>query len=271
MMLQGSPVLFSRRVRKLVKGSLNLIFYKSRTRVPYASDSVKCSVRNGYTTGVALHITFTIWVRRRGRSWPGPLRLLPPETGKLVLFMLQLAPAFEGAAERPLVGVLQVATNRQATCEARDFERQGLEFLLQIVGGVLAFKVRIGSQNHLAHGALLHTLQQFLDAQIFWPNAFDGRERAMQNMIQALIGACLLQGQHIQRLLDYADHLLVSVGIATYQAGINLGDVETARAIDDAFLHAHDRLGQTTRLIGGTAQKEEGEALGRFYAYPGQL
>src|SRR5262249_3394391 len=62
-----------------------------------------------------------------------------------------------------------------------------------------------------------------------------------------------------------------TLGVGTDGAGVGLGEVEAGRALDDAFLHPHDGLGQTPRLVSGTAQDEEGEPLGSLGADARQL
>ena len=88
----------------------------------------------------------------------------------------------------------------------------------------------------------------------------------MQHVVQALVDTRFIQSQHIEWFLDHADHFLVTIRVTTDHTGIGFGDVEAARAIDNALFDAHDRLSQAARLVGWTAQDEERQALRRFDA-----
>src|SRR5205085_7426160 len=130
-----------------------------------------------------------------------------------------------------------------------------------IVRSVFSLEVRIRGEDHLSYVARAHPLEQLVNTQILRPNALYGRNRPVQYMIEPLVGAGLLQRQQIKRLFYDTDQLLNTIGIATNSAGIGLGNVKTARTIDDAFLDAHDSFCQAARLVGRTAQDEESQAL----------
>src|SRR5258708_34390104 len=102
----------------------------------------------------------------RGRGSLGPTSLLQPP--------LPVEPTFESAAECAFIGVLKVATNRQATCKARDPDVEWLQFFLKVIGGIFSLEIGIGRQNYLAHCATAHTLQEFVDAQILRSDTLHG-------------------------------------------------------------------------------------------------
>ena len=62
---------------------------------------------------------------------------------------LQRAAAFNGPAERHLVGELKIAANGQAACKARDFNAEWLDKARQIRRGRLTFHIGIGGEHPL--------------------------------------------------------------------------------------------------------------------------
>ena len=90
-------------------------------------------------------------------------------------------------------------------------------------------------------------------------------------MIETLVDARLFKGQHVKRLLDDTDDLLVAVRIVANGARVGFGNIEALRAIDNALLDARNRLCETACLVRGTTQDKEGEALSRFDANARQL
>src|SRR5260370_6325192 len=135
-----------------------------------------------------------------------------------------------------------------------------------MIGRILALEIGIHRQDHLTHFTVAHALQEFVDTQVFRANAVQGRKRSMKHMIQSLVNPGLLQRKHIERFFHNADKLLVAIRVATGNARIGFGNIETARAIDNALFDAHDSFSQATSLVARTAKNEERETLGRLYA-----
>ena len=57
-----------------------------------------------------------------------------------------------------------------------------------------------------------HASDQLLDLQIIRPDAFDGRQDSLQDVIFALESAGALQRQHIQGFFDHADQAAIAPG-----------------------------------------------------------
>src|SRR6266571_2600914 len=166
---------------------------------------------------------------------------------------LQVAPSFDSAAKGAFVGIFQVTSHREAARKAGDAHVERFQFLLDVIGGIFAFKIGIGGENDLTHVPFVHTFYKFFDTQIFHSDALNRRERSMQHVVQALVDTRFVQSQYIEWLLDYADHFLVPIRVTTDHTGIGFGDVEAARAIDNALFDAHDRFSQAACLVGRAA------------------
>ncbi len=89
----------------------------------------------------------------------------------------------------------------------------------------------------------------------------------MQNMIQSLIAASLFKSQHIKGFLHHTNDILITRRIATDRARIGFRNIEATRTIDNTFFDAHNRIGQTTGLVGRATQNEEGQTLRSLHAY----
>src|SRR5262249_19548021 len=79
--------------------------------------------------------------RGGGTSMLFPFRRWPPEASGL-----DVAPAFERPSERQLVGVLEVATHRQATRQPRGLEPEWLQQPAEVHGRGLALDVRVRAE-----------------------------------------------------------------------------------------------------------------------------
>src|SRR5690606_32592082 len=83
--------------------------------------------------------------------------------------------ALEGAAERDLVGVLEVAADGKTAGQLGDLEVERHEHAHQIGRGRLALEVRVGGDDDLGDRAVLEPAEQLLDPQLV---RADPRDRA---------------------------------------------------------------------------------------------
>src|SRR3954462_13120777 len=97
---------------------------------------------------------------------------------------LERAAAGEGAAQRDLVGVLQVAAHRESGGQARDRDVGGalVELARDVQGGRLAGGGRVGGQDDLAH-AVLDPAVELGEAQVLGLDAVDRRKRAAEHVV----------------------------------------------------------------------------------------
>src|SRR5574341_471321 len=77
-----------------------------------------------------------------------------------------------------LVGVFEVASDGEPPGDAREPHAQRAEQPGQIERGGLALDVRVGGEDHLAHGPALQPQQELAHLEIVRPDAVERRERA---------------------------------------------------------------------------------------------
>src|SRR5256885_10668771 len=76
--------------------------------------------------------------------------------------------------------------------------------------------------------------------------------------------------EEVVRLLDDAEEAPVARGVRTDAAGVLVGHVEAAPAVDDPVLQGDERLGQLADFGHGTLEQKERHPLGRLGADAGQ-
>ena len=94
-----------------------------------------------------------------------------------------------------------------------------------------------------------HALHQLLYAQIFGTDAFYRGNRAVQDVVTAVVGPRTFDRQHIQRFFDNAQHGVVARVVLADQAGVFLGNVVADRTEARVFLQILQRGRQIKRLI----------------------
>ena len=159
------------------------------------------------------------------------LRSRSPISARRLLTSLDRPPALEGADEGHLVGVLEVAADRQAARDPADERDDRLQSLGQVHRRRLAFERRIGREDDLLErrpvaGGLIGADEQLADVQPLGTDPVDGRDRTMQDVVQPLDLAGALQGEDVERLLDDAQPALVTRRIPTDGAQRLVADVE---------------------------------------------
>src|SRR3954470_3501453 len=182
--------------------------------------------------------------RRRRSWWALPSRQCRCPTGRLARFGapcrdgsgVDFAATLERTAQGDLVGVLEVAPDREAARDTGGAHPDGLEQPGQVHGGGLALDVGVGGEDHLGDALGVDPGQQLLHPQLLRPDALDGRDRTLQHVVTAgeLVGA--LHGDDVARLLDDAERRGVAPLVEAVAAELAFGDVEATPAPRDALL-----------------------------------
>src|SRR5919199_2721208 len=134
---------------------------------------------------------------------------------------LHLAAPGERAAEGDLVRVLEVAADGEAAREPRDADP-----VAKPVGQVrrrrLPGHVRVRREDDLLDAVPVDAAQQLVDAQVLGLDAVERRQRAAEHVVEAAELARPLDGDHVHRLLDDADHRGVAPRVAADRAQLLL-------------------------------------------------
>src|SRR5438552_11327640 len=149
-----------------------------------------------------------------------------------------LAPALEGPDQRHLVGILEVAADRDAACDPGDRADRVREPLGEVHRGGLALERRVRRDDNLLerHSPRLRLVgarQELADAEAVGADPVDRRDRAVEDVVQALELAGPLEGEHVERLLDDTEPGLVPARGGADAAHRRGADVEAALAAHD--------------------------------------
>ena len=127
--------------------------------------------------------------------------------------MLNFAAEFEGLREGRLIGMLDVAADRNSETEAGHFERFPFQQSREIECGCLSLRVRVHREDHFFDCAVLKAVQEFFDFKLLWFDSFQRRNCTHEDMVTATKTFCLLKSQNILRLLDNAEGFVVTLRI----------------------------------------------------------
>ena len=115
------------------------------------------------------------------------------------------------------------------------------------------------------------TWPEVAQAKLLGADAVDRRERAVEYVIDAGVGAGLLDGVDIGGLFDDADQMRVARGAGAVGAGVDVGDVVADGAEVQMLLEGADGVGERGGVGVGRTQDVEGVALRSLGADAGQL
>ena len=173
---------------------------------------------------------------------------------------LHLAAAGESAAQRHLVGVLQVPAHGETAGEARHAHASA-QSVREVRGRRLARHVRVRREHDLLHAVAFDAPDQLVDAQVLWIDAVDRGERTAEDVVQAAKLARPFDGDQVDRLFDDADERVVAAGVEADRAALLLGEVAALVAEADTLLDVLDRRRERECLVLGTLQEVEREPV----------
>src|ERR671932_1830171 len=124
---------------------------------------------------------------------------------------LHLAAAGKRAAERDLVGVLEVAADGEPAREPRHADTAA-KTVGEVRGRGLAGHVRIGREHDLLDAVRLYPAQELVDPQVLRLDAVERRERAAKDVVEPAELVRPLERDEVDRLLDDADDGVVAAG-----------------------------------------------------------
>src|SRR5437764_12444326 len=182
---------------------------------------------------------------------------------------LHVAAARKRAVERDFVGVLEVAADGETAREPRH-PHASAQAVGEIGGGRLPGHVRVRREHDFLDAVALDPVHELVDAQVFWLDAVERRERATEDVVQAAVLGGSLERDQVDRLFDDADRRAVATRVEADRAELLLGEVAAFTAEADALLDLVDRVGERLRLGLRHLEEMKCQALRRPCADSGQ-
>ena len=148
-----------------------------------------------------------------------------------------------------MVGVREIDAEREAAGEAGDFNFGMLlvEGFLEEESGRFAFDGGVGGDDNFLNGVGFDPSDEFADMELVRHDAVDGRNRAAEDVIGAMILFCLLDGVDVERLFDDENGGFVAFRIVIERRDFLAGVDE--REGDGAGLYAVVETGESNRDI----------------------
>ncbi|SPE30065.1 hypothetical protein SBA2_480006 [Acidobacteriia bacterium SbA2] len=186
---------------------------------------------------------------------------------------LHFPAAFHGLQHGNFVGVFDVAAYGNAHGDAGHAQSLSLplQLLGQVGGGGFAFDGGIGGEDDFFDFSAADPADQVGDAQLLGSYAVQGRNRAVEHVVDAVKMPRLLDCGNVGGFLHDADDLLIPGRAAAVDAGIDVGNVVADRAQTQLGLDVSNRGSEGFGVILARAQNMKGEALGALVADSRQL
>src|SRR5690349_3793240 len=172
---------------------------------------------------------------------------------------IEQSPSLEGAAQCHLIGVLQVAPDRQAARGPGDPQAHRLYQPSEKRGGRLPFEVGIGGEYQLCHRSVSEPGHQLGDPQLVRADPVDRADRPAQHVVAAAELADLLHRGDVLGLLHQADPAL-----------LGLGYVAAGLAEPDLLGYLDQRVREPPDVGVVRGQQVKGDPLGALGTDPGQ-
>ncbi len=180
--------------------------------------------------------------------------------------MLKDAARFDRAAERDLIGELEIASYGQAARKTTDRYARRLDETRKIARGRLPFDIRVGRQNDFADRRVAQTSHELGDMKIVWADALERRERSPKNMVMPRKRARTFDGRNIARFGHHANTASITLGRCAYIAEFVLRIIETLRAEVNGILDLRNSVRQTDGVGLRTVKDPISDALSGFRA-----
>src|SRR5690606_35724259 len=122
-------------------------------------------------------------------------------------------PAHNAPAQGDLIGVLQVASDRNAPGDHAHFNGGGLNSFVNIKSRGVAFHGGTQCQDHFPDSRLsmIEAADKRFNVQVGWANAIHRRNYAPEYMIEAVILGRIFNGHHVAGILHYTNQVSVAL------------------------------------------------------------
>lgn len=177
---------------------------------------------------------------------------------------LQRAARLDRAAQRELVGVLQVAAHRQAARQPAHRDAERLDGARQVARRGLALDIGVRGDDDLLGPLRAEPRQQLAHMQLLRADLVDGADDPSEHVVQAAIAPGPLDRRDVARLGDHADARRVARRVPA-DGALVLGRVVEAPAAEvHLLLDRQDGVGQAAGLLDIGFQQIVRDALRRL-------
>src|SRR5579859_5917186 len=183
---------------------------------------------------------------------------------------IKQSPSLEGAPQRHLIGVLQVAPDRQSAGRPGDPQAHRLDQPSEKGGRRLPFEVGIGGEYQLCHRSVSEPRHQLPDPQLIRADPVDRADRPAEHVVATAELADLLHRRDVLGLFHHADHRQVPPRVQADPALLGLGHVAAGLAEPHLLGHLDQRVREPPDVGVVRGQQVKGDPLGTLGADPGQ-
>jgi hypothetical protein len=174
-----------------------------------------------------------------------------------------------------LIGELEVASVRNATGETGHPHAKIPYLLRQVQRRGLTVDRRRRRQDDFSHAIVPDATPQPIDRHFSGAHSLERRHQLAQDEIEATHGPAALDRKKVLDPRNHAQQCGVASTVATDRAerrlvGTAVGNMSTALASVDAFVHGREVLPELARDGGIRNEQEEGEAQGGFLTDSGE-
>jgi hypothetical protein len=184
---------------------------------------------------------------------------------------LEIAAAFEGAAEGEFVGVIKAAAGGEALGDAGNADASVCESLGQIVTGGVAFDIGGEREDDLFDALLRDALRELGDAQVLGTDAVERGEFTAEDVKVAAEAAGLFDGENIYGFLDDAEQRGIAARVGADRAGLAFGEAAAVRAELNCAAGACQGFSKIAGEFGRRLNEVEGDAFGGTGADAGKF
>lgn len=169
-----------------------------------------------------------------------------------------------------MIGELDIRPHRKSVGQTCDGGNPRLELFSQVRRRRFALRIGIGSNDHLGEGSSSAPIKKFTNAQLLRAHTIDGRQDAVQNVVEAPVPR-LLERNDFERFLHNENSRGITSPILAENAPLLRRNHLTLLAVAQGVLQLEKSIAEVLRRSTGAAKEIERDALGGFWPDARQL
>ena len=189
----------------------------------------------------------------------------------MVIGSLEIAAAFEGAAEGEFVGVIEAAAGGEALRDAGDADAGVGERFGEIMAGGIAFDIGGEREDDFFDVLLWDALDELGDAEIFGADAVERGKFAAEDVKLAAKAAGFFDGENVHGFFDDAEEGWIASCVGADGAGLAFGEAAALGAELNCAACVGEGFGEIGGEFGGRLDEVESDAFGGAGADAGEF